>query len=115
MADNLKLAAAVLIVMIGIGGFYYFSDKSDLLRVGMVLGSLAVAAAVAYQSATGKAFAGFAKDARQELRKVVWPTNRETLQVTLVVVALVVVVALFLWVVDWGLQKAVRLIMSQGA
>jgi preprotein translocase subunit SecE len=115
MADNLKLTAAALIVLLGVVGFYYFSDKSDLLRWGLMLLSLGIAVAVAYQTATGKRFAEYAKAARQELRKVVWPTNRETMQVTLVVVALVVVVALFLWVVDWGLQKAVRLVMGQGA
>ena len=35
-----------------------------------------------------------------ELRKVVWPTRQETIQTTLIVVAMVVVAALILWGLD---------------
>ncbi len=42
----------------------------------------------------------FFKNARAELRKVVWPTRQETLQTALVVVAMVVVLALVLWGLD---------------
>jgi preprotein translocase subunit SecE len=115
MVDNLKLAAVLLIIVGGIGGFYYLSDQPEIVRWLVMLGALGAAAAVGYTTATGRAFAGFAKDARGELRKVVWPTNRETMQATLIVFALVVVIAIFLWVVDWGLAKAVRAVMRQGA
>jgi preprotein translocase subunit SecE len=50
-----------------------------------------------------------------ELRKVVWPTRKDTVQITLVVVAMVVFVALFLWIIDWGLLAAVKALTGQGA
>jgi preprotein translocase subunit SecE len=115
MADRLKLVAALLVIIAGFAGFYYLGDKPEIVRWLVMLAALGAAAAVGYTTESGKAFAAFAKDARQEMRKVVWPTNRETVQVTLVVVGLVVVVAIFLWAVDWGLEKAVRLVMRQGA
>jgi preprotein translocase subunit SecE len=115
MTDNLKITAALLVVVAGIAGFYYFGDTPEIVRWLGMLAALGVAAAVGYTTAGGKRFFEFAKDARQELRKVVWPTNRETVQVTLVVVALVVVVAVILWIVDFGLLKAVRYVTGQGA
>ncbi|KPK72550.1 MAG: hypothetical protein AMJ84_03885 [Acidithiobacillales bacterium SM23_46] len=115
MADILKIFAAVLILAVGIGGFYYFGDKPDWLRVLMVLGAAALAALVALQTAMGRAAWEFSKVARQELRKVVWPTRKETMQVTLVVFGLVVLVALFLWIVDWGLLKMMRVLTGPGA
>ncbi len=115
MADKLKLLAAVLIVAIGIAVFYYLGDKPDLIRVLALLAAIALAVVVAYQSAPGKAAWEFAKESRQELRKVVWPARKETVQVTLVVFGLVVLVALFLWVVDWVLLKALKALTGQGA
>ena len=81
----------------------------------MVLGAAGLAALVALQTAMGRAAWEFAKISRQELRKVVWPTRKETMQVTLVVFGLVVVAALFLWVVDWGLLKMMKVITGPGA
>jgi preprotein translocase subunit SecE len=111
----LKLFAGVLILAIGIGGFYYFGNQPDWARVLMVLVAVGVGALVAAQTAVGRATWEFAKVSRQELRKVVWPTRKETMQVTLVVFGLVVLVALFLWVVDWGLLKIMRVLTGPGA
>ncbi len=115
MADKLKLGLAVLIMGIGIGAFYYLGDKPDLIRLLSVLFAGAIAVAVAMQTAGGRSVWEFAKGARMELRKVVWPTNKETMQVTLIVFVLIVLVALFLWAVDWGLLKIVRAVTSQGS
>ena len=115
MADKLKLLAAVLIFAIGVGGFYYFGDKPDYLRLLMVLVPAGIAIAVALQTAVGRSVLEFAKGSRQELRKVVWPERKEALQVTLVVIAMVVLVAVFLWIVDWGLLKIVRALTGQEA
>ena len=111
--DHLKLLAAVLIMLTGIVGFYYFGDQSQLLRVLGVLVAAGLAVLVALQSEQGRNAREFARGSLRELRQVVWPSRKETTQVTLVVVALVIVVALFLWVVDLGLQKAVTLLVRQ--
>jgi len=112
-ADRIKLAIAVLALAAGIGGYYYLGDKSLLVRVLVLFGALAVTVAIAMQTVPGRATWEFTKEARQELRKVVWPTRKETTQMTLVVVAMVVLVSLFLWIVDWGLLAAVKALTGQ--
>lgn len=115
MADKIRLALAALILAIGIGGFYYYGDQPDFVRVLMVLGAAGLAVVVGAQTETGRRLWEFGKAARGELRKVVWPGNKETVQMTLVVFAMVVLVALFLWAVDWGLLRMVRALTGRGA
>jgi preprotein translocase subunit SecE len=110
MADKLKLALAVLLVLGGIGGFYYFGDKPEIVQWGVLLAGFAAAALVAGFTAPGRAVWEFAKGARAELRKVVWPTRKETMQMTLVVFAMVVLIAVFIWVLDWVLHKTLTVI-----
>jgi len=107
-ADRLKLVAALLAVFAGIGGYYALGDKALIIRVLVLLGALGVAVAVAMMTAQGRAAWGFVREAQVELRKVVWPTRKETMQVTLVVVAMVIIMALFLWLVDWILLWGVK-------
>lgn len=115
MADKIKIAIAVLIVVLGLGAFYYFGDQPAIVLAAILIVGAAAAVVVFYQTAAGKATWEFIKAARGELRKVVWPSNKETVQVTLVVFAMVVLVAVFLWVIDWGLLKAMRALTGQGA
>jgi len=110
MADKLKLALSVLILAGGIGGFYFFGDRPAIVQWGALLAGLGVAAGVAALTAPGRAAWEFAKAARVELRKVVWPTRKETLQMTLVVFVMVVLIALFIWVLDWVLLKTITAI-----
>jgi preprotein translocase subunit SecE len=56
----------------------------------------------------------FFKQVRQETAKVTWPSRRETMITTGLVFAMVVVAAIFFWVVDWGLSHAVRLVLGIG-
>jgi preprotein translocase subunit SecE len=50
----------------------------------------------------------FLAEARIELKKVTWPTRKELLSTTAVVILLVLLVALFLGIVDFGLVKIIR-------
>jgi len=100
MIDKLKLFTALLIVAAGIYGFYFLAEQHALIRAGTVLISVIAAAGVALTSAQGQAAWEFTKGARLEVRKVVWPTRRETMQATMVVIGLVVIVGVFLWVAD---------------
>ncbi len=107
--DTFKLMTAVLVLIAGVVGFYYFEEESQLLRV---LGMLAVALAAFGIAATtdmGRRSLGFVKDARVEVRKVVWPTRQETLQTTIAVLFMVILVAIMLWLFDmflgWGVAK----------
>jgi len=98
--DKLKLAAAGLAVIAGIAAFYYFSDMSVLVRALMVIVSVIAALGIVLTSEPGQAAWEFAKGSRLEVRKVVWPERRETVQTTLVVLGLVIVVGLYLWLLD---------------
>jgi preprotein translocase subunit SecE len=98
--NTLKWAIVIALIGLGVAANYHFSDQSILLRV---LGCLVVAAlafTVALQTENGKRFWAFALDSRTELQKVVWPTRKETVQTTIMVLGVVVIVALILWVVD---------------
>ena len=100
MLDKLKLAAAALIVVAGVAVFYVFGGSSALLRTGIVIFSVIVGAGVALTSGPGRAAWQFAVGARAEARKVIWPSRRETIQSTMVVIALVILIGLYLWLLD---------------
>ena len=115
MADKIKLLVAVLLVIAGLAGFYFFADAPAVVRVLSVVAGLVLAGVVVGMSAPGKRFFSFALAARDEAKKVVWPTRKETIQMTGVVIAFVVVMALFMWTVDGILLWLVRLAMGQGS
>jgi preprotein translocase subunit SecE len=74
-----------------------------------------VAAAVALQTERGRALWQFAGDARNEVRKVVWPTRQETLQTTLIVIVMVLILGVILWLFDMVLMSILRFLTGQGA
>ncbi|WP_439887356.1 preprotein translocase subunit SecE [Pseudomonas sp. MBLB4123] len=110
--DLLKWLVVVALVVVGVVGNQYFSAEPILYRVLVLLALAGVAGAVALQTAKGQAFTGLAKEARVEIRKVVWPTRQETTQTTLIVVAVVLVMALLLWGLDSLLGWLVSLIVG---
>lgn len=114
MADKLKLTIASLILLGAIGAFYYLGDQSMLLRVVMLLVALGVATAVAARTAPGAEAIDFGRGALIEIRKVVWPTGKETTQTTMIVFVMVVLMALVLWLFDTFLVWAVKLMTGQG-
>ena len=104
MADKVKLTVAALLLVAGLAGFYLLSNSAMVLRVASVLGGILAGAAVAWFSAPGQQFFGFAKESTTETKKVVWPTRKESLQTTGAVVAFVIVMAVFLWISDKTLE-----------
>ena len=104
MMDKLKLVVAVLLVAAGVWGYYWLAESVLLLRVLAVVAGLAAGAAVAWMSEPGRAFAVFAGEAIAEVKKVVWPTRKETMQTTAAVFAFVVAMAVFLWLSDKTLE-----------
>ena len=114
MADKLKLLVALLLVIAGVAGFYFLVDAPTVVRVLSVIAGVVLGGVVAGFSAPGRQFFAFAVDAKDEAKKVVWPTRKETIQMTGVVMAFVVVMALFLWMVDSILGWLVKLAMGQG-
>jgi preprotein translocase subunit SecE len=102
--DIVKLVIAAALVAAGIAGYYWLGDSALVLRVLAVVAGLGAAAAVAALSTPGREFVVFAQEAVVEVKKVVWPTRKETVQTTATVFAFVVVMALFLWVSDKTLE-----------
>jgi preprotein translocase subunit SecE len=104
MIDKAKLATAVALVGLGVWGYYWLADSALVLRVLIVIAGLLAAGAVAWWSVPGKQFTVFAGESVQEVKKVVWPTRKETIQTAAAVFAFVVVMAIFLWLTDKGLE-----------
>ncbi len=103
-ADKAKLAAVALLVLASIGGFYLLAKQGAFVQWAALLVGLVAAAGVFLVSEPGKQFIGFARDAWREVKKVVWPTRKETLQMTAYVFVFVLVMALFLWFTDKTLE-----------
>ncbi|MDF3197008.1 MAG: preprotein translocase subunit SecE [Gammaproteobacteria bacterium HGW-Gammaproteobacteria-13] len=110
--DLLKWLVVAALVIAGVVGNQYFSAEPILYRVLALLVVAALAGVIALQTAKGQAFWVLAKEARVEIRKVVWPTRQETTQTTLIVVAVVLVMALLLWGLDSLLGWLVSLIVG---
>src|SRR5690349_14258187 len=112
MVDKLKLAGAFLCVVIGVWAYYHFSETALVLRILMVVAGLGAAAAVGWFTEPGKQFFGFAHDSVEEGKRVAWPTTKEALQTTGVVVGLVVIMAIFLALVDGTLAWLMKFVMG---
>jgi len=112
--DAAKLAAGVAIVVAGIAGFYLLTSQPIWLRWIIVLAGFVFGALVSLQSYQGKQFWSFVQGSRVELRKVVWPNRQETMQVTIVVFVMVIVLSLFFWGLDTLLALLTRYLTGQG-
>jgi preprotein translocase subunit SecE len=112
--DNAKLVASILLVLAGIVAFYVLHAQADWVRWLAVVAGVALAVVVFGSSARGRTFWQFMSDARQELRKVVWPTRQETTMTTAVVFGFVIIAGLFFWGLDVFLSWATRLLSGQG-
>ena len=113
--DTVKLGFAVLVLAVGVVGFYYLDAQALWVRLLVLLGVAAVAVAVASQTAIGRSAWRFGADARTEVRKVVWPTRQETLQTLLAILVAIFLTALFLWAIDSILFWVVQKLTGQGA
>tara|TARA_B110000305_G_scaffold45630_1_gene48535 strand:+ start:221 stop:559 length:339 start_codon:yes stop_codon:yes gene_type:complete len=111
MADNIKLIVAVIMMVIAITLFYTYSEYSTLLRVLGLLLVAGLAVFLASRTVVGGSMLGYISATQVEVRKVVWPTRQETLQTTMIVLLMVMLVALLLWAFDSLLGWAVRSLM----
>ena len=110
--DWLKWALVLAILGGGVFGNWYFQDQSLLYRVVAMIVLGASALAIAVQTERGGNAWSLMKEARGEIRRVVWPTRDETTQTTLIVLVLVLIFSLILWLLDSGLSWLVRSIIG---
>ncbi|TAN25386.1 MAG: preprotein translocase subunit SecE [Castellaniella sp.] len=98
--DRIKLGLAVLVVAAGIVAYSVLVDQSIYVRVGAFVAGLIIAAVIVWFSDTGRRTVAFGRESYNETRRVVWPTRKETTQMTGIVVAFVVAMGALLWVAD---------------
>ncbi len=111
--DILKWVVGIAIVISGFAASYWFDQQwPGYARFLAIVASIGVGGAVLLMTWHGRQFLGYARESQIELRKVVWPTRQETLQTTLIVFVVVVIVGLMLWVFDMILSWLIRMLVG---
>ncbi len=109
VTNTFLLALSAILLLGGVAGYYYYQDMFITpVRVVSLIVIVLVASLIAARSVSGAAFFRFIKESDIERRKVVWPTHQETLQTSLMVIIVTVLISLFLAAVDWGLGALIR-------
>ena len=103
-ADKAKLAASAALVVAALVAYYLLSKQGSIAQWGGLLVGLGAAVVVFFASEPGKQLVAFGRDAWREVKKVVWPSRKEAIQMTLYVFAFVVIMAVFLWLTDKTLE-----------
>ena len=103
-ADKAKLAVAAALVIAAVVAFYALGRQDLWMRVAALIVLLAAAVATFFTSEQGKQLIAYGRDSAREVKKVVWPTRKEALQMTGYVFAFVFVMALFLFLTDKTLE-----------
>ena len=105
-ADIALVSLAALAAAAGVLGFTFLSDQPTVFRVGVLLGGLLAAILIAWLSPSGKRFLAYAHESYEETKRVVWPGRKETVSTTGIVFGFVVLMAIFLFIVDKGIEWA---------
>ena len=108
--DALLLVVAGALFSGGLFAFYYLDPQlATVLRLLILMAAFGAAVAIAYQTATGRDVWSAVSGARTELRKVIWPTKQESVQTTIMIAVVVVIMALLMWGLDstllYGVEK----------
>lgn len=110
--DMFKWIVTAILIAVAVVGNSFYGDQPFFYRLVGVLVVAVIAALVAAQTVKGKAFVTLLKDARAEVKRVVWPTKQETTQTTLIVVAVVAFMSIVLWLLDLGLGALIKMIIG---
>ncbi len=105
------MTIAILVALSGVFAFALLAEESTYLRSGILIACLVAGCAIGWFSQPGKEFAAYCRASYEELRRVVWPTRKETVNTTGIVCAFVIVVALFLFIVDNIIQFVLGFIL----
>ncbi|MBS0359685.1 MAG: preprotein translocase subunit SecE [Proteobacteria bacterium] len=112
-ADSIKWLGILVLLTCGIIANFYYAAQPFYIRLVAGLLLTAVALFIAFQTQKGKQLLGFARESQVEMRKVVWPTRQETIQSTMIVIGVVIVVGLMLWGIDSFLLWLVGMFTGQ--
>ena len=103
-ADKAKLAVAAALVVGALAAYYLLGKQGEVVQWAGLLVCLGAAVVMFLMSEAGRRFMAFGRDSWREVKKVVWPTRKEAMQMTAYVFAFVVIMALFLWLTDKTLE-----------
>ncbi len=103
-ADKAKLSLSAVLMVGALAAFYLLSKQGQIAQWSALIAGFTAAVLLFLMSEPGKQLVGFGRDAWREVKKVVWPTRKETTQMTLYVFGFVVLMALFLWLTDKTLE-----------
>jgi len=103
-ADKAKLAVAAVLVIAAVVVFYMLAKQDLWMRVAALIALMLAAVATFFTSEPGRQLIAYGRDSIKEVKKVVWPTRKEALQMTGYVFAFVFVMALFLFLTDKTLE-----------
>jgi preprotein translocase subunit SecE len=104
LADKGKVYGALLLAFAAVAGFYLLDKQGVLIQWLVLIVGLAVAVVLYLLSESGKELVALFRDSWRELKKVVWPSRREAIQLSLYVFGFVVLMALMLWITDKTLE-----------
>lgn len=114
--DTIKILLSLMVLVGGIWGFYHYEQDYVLWQRALALiGVAIIGMIIAAQAAKGRALLDFFAEARVELNKVIWPTRTETLQTTLIVLVVVILVGIFLAILDMIFTNIVAYLVTPGA
>ena len=114
-AERIKIAIAVLLAAGGLVAFYWLIERPTVIRLAALFGAWAAAIVVMWFTTVGRTFLAFSRESWEEAKRVVWPSRKETLQTTGVVILFVLVMALFLWMVDASLLWVSHKLLGTGS
>ena len=113
MNIKIRLALSFLLFVAGLLGFYFLSAQPTVVRLLVLLILAGLAIGVFLFIFEGQETFGFINSAITEAKTVVWPTRRETLQMTSIVIVLVVIMAIFLGLVDTGFSYIINMLLGR--
>jgi preprotein translocase subunit SecE len=112
-SDKIKLVLSGLVFVFAIVLFYLLSEQLLVVRVLSLLILFVVGVFIAAKTEPGSAGIAYGRGAWIEVRKVIWPTRKETFHTTLIVFAMVIIVGIILWLFDMLLVWLIRIFTGQ--
>lgn len=110
--DKIKWILSIIFFVIAISGNYYFKEYNSIFRIIIVFIIIIISGIPILLTKKGKLILVFLREARFEIRKVIWPTKQETIQTTLIIAAVTSLMALILWGLDSILVRFVSFIIG---
>ena len=111
---NIRLGLSFLLLGAGLLGFYMLSEQPTVIRILSILVGVGLFIVVFRTTPQGQQAFGFLGEAITEAKKVVWPTRKETIQMTTIVFILVVIMAIFLAFIDISFSYIINLLLGRG-